>query len=115
MSESAQSAYTENAKPAVSQIQPDDRNDPPNLVEAIKSERTVEEPIKKDIGDTVVITAGRDYDSPKVRVVPNTYHNAEDHEKALHISQGKGVGISISLNTLKQIIAWAEKEDIANG
>lgn len=77
---------------------------------ALKPECTVEEPIKKNVGDTVALNGGRDYDSPRARVVPSTYRHAEDHEKAIHISQGKNTGVSLSLATLKKIVEWAETE-----
>jgi hypothetical protein len=112
MSESAQGAYTVKS---VEQPRPtpqlDDRNDPPTVSDdSDDSDPNFVDPIKKQIGETVVLTNGRDYVSPKVRVVPSTYHGASENEKQLYISQGKTGGISISLESLKHIVAWAEKE-----
>lgn len=112
MSQSAQDAYT--VKPSeTSSAMPDDRNDPPaveatSLIDAMA--KTVNEPIKREVGDTVAFSKGRDYDVVKARVIPSTFSKAEDHELALYLNQGKSGGISVSLNTLKDIIEWASKE-----
>ena len=78
--------------------------------ENIKPEDVVIEPIAREVGERVAVTNGRDYTTPLVRVVPSTYDDAQDHEKALHISQGKNMGISISLATLETILKWAKGE-----
>lgn len=77
----------------------------------ISVEDQVVELISREVGERVIINGGRDYDTPTARVVPSTYINSQDHEKALHISQGKGGGgISISLATLDTIMRWAKGE-----
>lgn len=78
--------------------------------EIIKPEDLVLEPIVREVGERVAVTGGRDYDTPVVRVVPSTYQDSQDHEKALHISQGKNMGVSISLATLEVILKWAKGE-----
>lgn len=73
----------------------------------IKPEDVVFEPIARDIGERVVIIDGRDYATPSARIVPNTHEQAQEHEKAVHISQGKGSGVSLSLASLQAILDWA--------
>lgn len=63
------------------------------------------ESIVRPIGERVIVKGGRDYLPPDVRVIPNTYSESNDNEKAVHISQGKA-GISLSLPTLEMIVAW---------
>jgi len=63
--------------------------------------------IVRNVGDNVSITGGKDYMSPRIRVVPNTHDAATDNEKAIHISQGKE-GVSLSIETLENILAWAK-------
>lgn len=110
MSESAQGAYTvKTEEKSETKPQLDDRNDPPTVDGApTKEDSDFVDPVKKEIGETVVLTGGRDYDSPRIRVIPSTYHGADDNEKALYISQGKNMGISLSLGTLEAIIKWAK-------
>jgi len=67
----------------------------------------VAEPIVRPVGERVVITGGRDYIEPIVRIVPSTYEDAGDNEKAIYISQGKNMGVSLSLPTIQAIIDWA--------
>lgn len=74
----------------------------------VKPSDVVIEPIAREVGERVAVTNGRDYATPVVRVVPSTHDDAQDHEKALHISQGKNMGISISLSTLEAIVNWAK-------
>ena len=104
MSNSAENVYT-NATSV--------KTDTPNtLVEALTQDKSgIVEPIRKEVGQTLSIKDGRDYAAINVRVVNSTYSAAEDYEKAVHLNQGKGsTGISVSINTLKRIIAWAESQ-----
>jgi hypothetical protein len=66
--------------------------------------------INREIGENVLITGNRDYKEPRVRVVPNTYRDAQDYEKAIYISQGEG-GVSLSVETLEAIINWAKERN----
>ena len=63
--------------------------------------------IVRNIGENVSIAGGKDYMTPRIRVVPNTHDTASDNEKAIHISQGKE-GVSLSIETLESILAWAK-------
>ena len=65
--------------------------------------------IKKNIGDNVVLS-GKDYKQSTARVVPSTYELAEDGDKQIYIRQGAS-GVSLSLESLKDIIYWAEKNE----
>jgi hypothetical protein len=78
--------------------------------ENIKPEDRIVEPIVREIGDRVIID-GRDYVQPSVRVISNTFRDAQDHEKAIYISQVKGQGVSLSLSTLRAIVDWATAND----
>lgn len=78
--------------------------------ENLKPEDVVIEPITREIGERVAITGGRDYDTPVVRIVPSTYKDAQDHEKSIYISQGKNMGITLSLATLETALKWAKNE-----
>lgn len=82
----------------------------PETTEATKPEEKVWEPIQRQVGERVAIAGGRDYATPMVRVVPSTHEHAQDHEKALYISQGKNQGISISLASLEAAVKWAKGE-----
>lgn len=73
-----------------------------------KSEEKVFEPIQREIGERVILRNGRDYTTPEVRIVPSTFQDAQEHEKAIHIKQGKNMGISISLASLEAIAEWAK-------
>lgn len=75
-----------------------------------KSEDIVVEPIVRLVGERVIISGGRDYVSPIVRIVESTYHAAADNEKALFISQKDTGGISLSLSTLETILNWAKQK-----
>lgn len=66
--------------------------------------------IVRSLGEKIVVSGGRDYSSPSVRIVPSMFEKSEENEKAIHISQGKNMGISISLETLEMIMKWAKKE-----
>lgn len=78
-------------------------------IEETKTEEIkVDEPITRPVGERVVINHGRDYINPIIRVVPNTFSDAQDHEKALHITQGPGMGVSLSLTTIEMIVKWAK-------
>ena len=67
--------------------------------------------IKRNIGDNVSITKGRDYAVPTIRVVPCTHDDAGDDEKALYITQGKDRGgVSLTIETLETIVRWAKGE-----
>lgn len=70
-------------------------------------EETFVEPIARNVGERLIITGGRDYAQPKVRVVNNTHPKAQDHEKSVYISQGE-LGVSLSLTTIEAIVAWAK-------
>ncbi len=61
--------------------------------------------IKREIGDCRIFTGGVET-SPIVTVMRYT----ELCDKALHIEQDSG-GVLVSVETLKAIIAWAEKKD----
>lgn len=69
------------------------------------------EMIKRNVGDTVSITNGRDYAVPSIRIVPCTHDKAGDNEKAIYISQGKDRGgVSLTIETLETIVRWAKGE-----
>jgi hypothetical protein len=63
--------------------------------------------IRRELGENVSINGGKDYMPPRIRIVPNTHDTALDNEKAIHISQGKE-GVSLSIETLETILAWAK-------
>lgn len=76
--------------------------------ENTKPETTeVFEPIVRNVGERVVLTGGRDYATPEVRVVQSNFEDAQDNEKLLYISQGKNMGVSLSLATVQAILDWA--------
>jgi hypothetical protein len=64
--------------------------------------------INKKIGEQTMLS-GNDYKQSLARVVPSTYELAEDGDKQIYIRQGAS-GVSLSLESLKDIIYWAEKE-----
>lgn len=76
----------------------------------VPAEEIVIEPIVREVGERVAITGGRDYSNPVIRVVPNTHAEAGEHEKAAHISQGKGMGVSLSLASLEAAVRWLKGE-----
>src|ERR1700722_15515445 len=99
---SAQGAYT--TTPA--SIKSDT---PTNIVDAFRKDASINDPIKRNVGETTTFDKGRDYTSTRARVITSMYSGAADDEKAIYLNQGKGgAGISISLQTLKELVAWAE-------
>jgi hypothetical protein len=100
----------------------DDRNDPPTLedmlpeltdaeleneVKALEAELQMQLSTRK-LGDITTFPTGRDYKPIKARIVPNTFDKALDGETAIYLMQGAGQGVSVSLETLKDIVKWAE-------
>jgi hypothetical protein len=73
----------------------------------IKSFKDKTMAIKREIGDRIIIADGRDYVPPSARVIASTFKEAAEDEKSIYISQGK-LGISISIESLRRILKWAE-------
>lgn len=72
---------------------------------------TTIEVIARNIGETTEVIGGRDYRTPRARIVPNTCQTSQDGEKAIYISQGKGKeldGVSLSVESLEAILLWAK-------
>lgn len=68
-------------------------------------------------GRSFGFTGGREGYTPIVSIVKSNYHRAEKGEMMLNISpyDPGEAGIDISLETLKQIVAWAEKQELPAG
>jgi len=66
--------------------------------------------IKRNLGERMMFSGGAE-ETPLVSVgsfsMPGSLH---DGDKNLMISQGKGKTVRLSVETMKAIIAWAEKE-----
>lgn len=82
-----------------------------NDVDNNKIENSVVECIVRSVGERVIISGGRDYVSPTVRIIESTYSDAGDNEKAIFISQKDTGGISLSLATLETILNWAKQKE----
>lgn len=63
--------------------------------------------IKKEVGSRCIFTNGHERASPEVEVF-GSFNPSRGYEKMLHIAQGSD-HIELDIDTLKRIIAWAEK------
>jgi hypothetical protein len=64
--------------------------------------------IKKEVGARCIFTNGHERVSPEVEVT-ESFLPSRGTEKMLVIDQGSDNKIKLSIDTLKSIIAWAEK------
>jgi hypothetical protein len=99
----------------------DDRNDPPTLddtlpeltdeeleVEVEKLEAELQAQLStRNLGDTTTFATGMDYKPVRTRIIPNTHSKASQTDTAIYIAQDVS-GVSISLETLRKIVDWAE-------
>jgi hypothetical protein len=87
-------------------------------VEEVKSllsllEQEQMEPIR-DIGENITCSAKDNHGLTKARIVPNMSDAAGENDKWVYISQGRLpniVGVSITLQSLKEIVQWAETKE----
>ena len=64
--------------------------------------------IKRDIGSSCLFSGGNE-DTVRVDVVSSAHRNSEKGEKQLIVSQYGGAP-RLSLQTMKDIIVWAEED-----